>query len=157
MIHNLSRRTDALREALNQTAVFGAISLVAIAGTIALLWRASDIWAATHGYGTPGTWTATHQDPGSRSMVRWYGDFTPYRDGPVRHDVPMEGYVDPVHGRGTVAAVYRSGTAYSVPGSGQWLAAKCHPIANTTALRATGGLEHATPDGTRTRVTARRP
>jgi hypothetical protein len=109
------------REALKQTAVFGALALVAIAGTIALLWQASDIWAATHGYGTRGTWTAT-RDGGDHSLIRWYGDFTPDGGGPVRHEVPMEGAVDPGHGKGTVAAVYRSGTAYRLPGSGQWLA-----------------------------------
>lgn len=110
-----------MREALKQTAVFGAMSLVAIAGTIVLLWRASDIWAATHGYGTRGTWTAT-RDAGSGSLIRWYGDFTPDGGGPVRHEVPMEGAVDPGHGKRIVAAVYRSGMAHSLPGSGQWLA-----------------------------------
>jgi hypothetical protein len=55
-------------------------------------------------------------------LIRWYGEFALDGGGPVRHDVPMEGAVDPGHGRGTVAAVYRSGTAYALPGSGQWLA-----------------------------------
>jgi hypothetical protein len=95
--------------------------LIAIAGTIALLWRAGDIWAATHGHGTAGTWTATRQDNDSK-MIRWYGDFRPADGGPVRHNVPMEGYVDPDHGNGTVPAAYRSGTAYALPGSAQWLA-----------------------------------
>lgn len=108
------------REVLKQTAVFSALSVVAIAGTIALLWRASDSWAATHGYGTPGRWTAT-RDAGGRSLVHWYGDFVPDDGGPVRHDVPMDGPVDPAHGTRTVTAVYRAGTAYLTPGTGQWL------------------------------------
>ena len=106
---------------LQAAAVFSVMFLIAIAGTIALLWRASDIWAATHGHGTPGTWTATRQDTESR-MIRWYGDFIPAGGGPVRHNVPLEGYVDPDHGNGTVPAAYRSGTAYRLPGSAQWLA-----------------------------------
>lgn len=110
------------REAFKQTAVFAALALFAIAGTIALLWRASDIWAATHGHGTHGTWTATRSESGFRTFTRWYGDFAPDGGGPVRHDVPMEGPVDPGHAKKTVAAVYRSGTAYSLPGSAQWLA-----------------------------------
>jgi hypothetical protein len=114
-------RRPSRRGALRAVALSTVLFLVAIAGTIALLWRASDIWAAGHGHGTPGTWTATHQDNESK-MIRWYGDFNPAGGGPVRHDVPMEGYVDPVHGKGTVPATYRSGTAYALDGSAQWLA-----------------------------------
>ena len=114
-------RQPSRRDAFQAVALATLIFLIAIAGTTALLWRASDIWAATNGHGTPGTWTATHQDTGSE-MIRWYGDFKPADGGPVRHNVPTEGYVDPDHGKGTVPAAYRSGTAYALPGSAQWLA-----------------------------------
>jgi hypothetical protein len=116
-----AERRPSWRGPLRAAALATALFLIASAGTIALLWRASDIWAATHGHGTRGTWTATRQDTGSK-MIRWYGDFHPADGGPVRHNVPMEGHVDPDHGKGTVRSAYRSGTAYALPGSAQWLA-----------------------------------
>jgi hypothetical protein len=111
-------RRPSSRALFQQTAAYTVMFLVALAGTVGLLWRAGDIWAATHGHGTPGTWTATYKDTGG-NFIQWYGDFAPQSGGPIKPHVPMEGFVD---GKEPVRAVYRSGTAYKVPGTGQWLA-----------------------------------
>ncbi len=109
-------RTRGLGAALQLVVVAVMLALGA-----ALLWRAADIWAATHGHGTPGTWTSTRESMGGRTIT-WYGDFAPDGGGPTRRDVRMEGHVDVDRAHQPLRATYRSGTAYALPGSGQWLA-----------------------------------
>lgn len=95
------------RDAVQQVALYSLVFLLAVAGAIALLWRASDIWAATHGHGTPGTWTATGRDTGF-PMVAARSDTTCRWKATLTHTTERERY--------------RSGTAYALPGSAQWLA-----------------------------------
>jgi len=78
-------------------------ALVGIAAV--LLHRAYEMWAPTHGRAIAGTWTETREEHWHKHSA-WFGDFTPARGGPVRHEVPLIRSVPDLHvGRSIPAAV----------------------------------------------------
>jgi hypothetical protein len=71
-------------------------ALVFLSGVAVVLWlQVVPAWAAAHGQGTYGQWTATRQGSSGRKRS-WFGDFAPDDGGPVRRDVVLSGSTDDV-------------------------------------------------------------
>lgn len=97
-----------------------ALAFLLLAGVAAVfLDRAYLTWAAAHGHGMPGTFTATHRGYAGK-RIAWSGDFTPDNGGPTRIDVVLANNINGLHVGRSIPAVMLSDNSEAFAATDTW-------------------------------------